>query len=434
MPFRLSNPILLITVAVCLGLSSSCERKPPPPPPPAVVPAKLAPLGSAPDWSRLEPFQRTITREEFQRRLDSVYALPGASITTLFVEEDRVKIRRQSTLPMLEASNMVELHFGIAPMPTQRFWRKRAELPPLTDASRPLRGLRIALDPGHIGGTWATIEERNFIPESGPPVQEGGLALTTARVLRTMLESMGAEVVMVRDKLEPVTPLRPANLLSQARAELQAMGIDPDHPPDTSPANTVRWQSEKLFYRNAEIRARAGLVNETLHPDLVLCLHYNAAGSWGLPGAPVYSGENHLHLLVNGAFNLEELLLDDQRLEMLLRLLSGVHEEEIALAEKVAAGLAETTGLPPFTYHANALPVPGNPYVWSRNLLANRLYACPVVYCEPYVMNNREVCARLQDGDYDGERFIGGRMVGSIFREYAQGVAEGLRMYFSERK
>ena len=434
MPFRLSNPILLITAAICLGWSSSCERKKPPPPPPAVVPPKLAPLGSAPDWSRLEPFQRTITREEFQRRLDSVYALPGASITTLFVEEDRVKIRRQSTLPMLEAAGMLELHFGNAPVPTQRFWRKRDELPPPTDASLPLQGVRIALDPGHIGGSWATIEERNFIPETGPPVQEGGLSLTTARVLRIMLESMGAEVVMVRDKLEPVTLLRPANLLPQAREELQTMGIDPDHPPDNAPINTVRWQSEKLFYRNAEIRARAERVNHSLHPDLVICLHFNAAGSWGRPGAPLYSEENHLHLLVNGAYNLEEMLLDDQRLEMLLRLLSGVHEEEIALAEKVATALATATGLPPFTYHASALPVPGNPYVWSRNLLANRLYACPVVYCEPYIMNNLEVCARLQEGDYEGERLIGGRMVRSIFREYAQGVAEGLRMYFSERK
>ena len=433
MPFRLSNPILLITATICLGLSSSCERKQPSLPTAGVTP-KLAPLGSLPDWSRLEPFQSTITREEFQRRLDLVYVLPGASTTTLFVEADRVKIRRQSTLPMLEAGSLLELHFGNASVPAQRYWRTRAELPPLSDASRPLQGVRIALDPGHIGGTWSTMEERNFIPETGPPVQEGGLALVTARVLRTMLESMGAEVMLVRDKLEPVTGLRPANLLPQARAELETMGIDPDHPPDKVPMHTVRWQSEKLFYRNAEIRSRADRVNQSLHPDLVICLHYNAAGSWGLPGAPAYSDENHLHLLVNGAYGLEEMLLDDQRLEMLLRLLSGVHEEEMALAEKVASGLAATTGLPPFTYHANALPVPGNPYVWSRNLLANRLYACPVVYCEPYIMNNREVCARLQEGDYEGERLLGGRMVGSIFREYAQGVAEGLRAYFSGRK
>ena len=433
MPFRLSNPILLITAAICLGMPTSCERKQPAPPP-TVVPPKLAPLGSVPDWSRLDPYQGTITRGEFQRRLDSIYALPGAYITTLFVEEDRVKIRRQSTLPMLEAGSMLELHFGNAPVPNQRSWRKRDELPPIADASRPLLGVRIALDPGHIGGTWSTMEERNFIPDTGPPVQEGGLALATARVLRTMLESMGAEVMMVRDKLEPITLLRPANLLPQARAELQAMGIDPDHPPNNAPMHTVRWQSEKLFYRNAEIRARADRVNQSLHPDLVICLHFNAAGSWGRPGAPLYSGENHLHLLVNGAFSLEEMLLDDQRLEMLVRLLSGVHDEEIALAGKVAAELTKTTGLPPFTYHSGALPVPGNSYVWARNLLANRLYACPVVYCEPYVMNHQEVCARLQEGDYEGERLIGGRMVVSIFREYAQGVAEGLRSYFSARK
>jgi hypothetical protein len=42
----------------------------------------------------------------------------------------------------------------------------------------------------------------------------------------------------------------------------------------------VQWQSEKLFYRVSEIHARAKKVNNTIKPDLVLCLHYNAE-AWG---------------------------------------------------------------------------------------------------------------------------------------------------------
>lgn len=435
MPFRLSNPILPVAVVLCLGLLPACKREQPPPIAPVTVveQPRLAALGKMPDWSVLEKYQGTISREEFTRRLEEVYALPGASSTTVFVGEDRVKIRRQSIRPMMDEEGMLVLHFGnAAPPPTS--WRRRDDLPPLTDSTRPLLGVRIALDPGHIGGKWAAMEERNFVPVTGPAVQEGSLSLQTARLLRTLLEELGADVALVRDREEPITPLRPGNLVSEARAELLTIGIDPDHPPDASPMNTVRWQSEKLFYRNAEIRARAERVNQTLHPDLVICLHFNASGSWGRPGVPVYAEDNHLHLLVNGGYALDELILDDQRQEMLLRLLSGVHGEEIALAGHVATSLAAATGLPPFTYHANALPVAGNPYVWCRNLLANRLYACPVVYCEPYVMNNREVCARLQEGDYYGERLIAGRMVGSIFREYARAVAEGLKAYFSQRK
>jgi hypothetical protein len=65
-------------------------------------------------------------------------------------------------------------------------------------------------------------------------------------------------------------------------------------------------------------------------------------------------------------------------------------------------------------------------YVWARNLLANRLYRGPVLYLEPYVMNNRGVFARIQAGDYPGLRHIAGKRRPSIVREYADSVARGL--------
>ena len=105
-----------------------------------------------------------------------------------------------------------------------------------------------------------------------------------------------------------------------------------------------------------------------------------------------------------------------------------------AAAEAVAPALAAATGLPPYQYTGpNALRVGGNPYVWARNLLANRLYECPVVYVEPYVMNSPEVFARVQAGDYEGTRDFGGVQRTSIFREYADAVADGLAAYYRAR-
>ena len=92
--------------------------------------------------------------------------------------------------------------------------------------------------------------------------------------------------------------------------------------------------------------------------------------------------------------------------------------------------MAATTGLPPFVYPAaspNARPVNGHPYLWSRNLLANRLYDCPVIFMEPYVMNSTIDLPRLHAGDYEGIREINGVPRQSIFREYADALAEGLR-------
>lgn len=126
------------------------------------------------------------------------------------------------------------------------------------------------------------------------------------------------------------------------------------------------------------------LVNTKLHPDVVLCLHFNAEG-WGDPGSPTLIEHNHLHLLVNGSYLKEELEYDDERFEMLRRLLSRAYEEELPLADSVAAALARATKLPPYQYPTDTYvtKVGRTGYVYARNLLATRLYRCPVVYCEP---------------------------------------------------
>jgi hypothetical protein len=72
--------------------------------------------------------------------------------------------------------------------------------------------------------------------------------------------------------------------------------------------------------------------------------------------------------------------------------------------------------------------------VWTRNLLANRLYRCPVVYLEPYVMNNRTVYERVQLGDFEGTREVGGVQRKSIYREYADAVADGLAAYYESSR
>jgi len=185
-----------------------------------------------------------------------------------------------------------------------------------------------------------------------------------------------------------------------------------------------------LFYRVSEIRARAKKVNDEIKPDLTICLHFNAE-NWGDPNDPKLVNRNHLHLLVNGAYSADELALDDVRLEMLLKLLNGSNQEEMAIADVVANVMAQRTGLLPCFYPGEFVRKVGkNPYLFARNLLANRLYQSPVIYLEPYVMNQPDVFQRIQAGDYKGTRLITGRILPSIFREYASAVAEGVMDYY----
>ena len=196
-----------------------------------------------------------------------------------------------------------------------------------------------------------------------------------------------------------------------------------DDPADPEKEHTVRWQSELFFYRNSEIRARAQRVNAKLKPDIVLCLHFNAE-AWDDPRQPHMIDHNHLHLLVNGSYLPPELEFDDVRFEMVRRLLSRTFDEELPLAEKSAAAMAKHTQLPPYEYTTdNVTKLGSTGYVVARNLLATRLYQCPVVYFEPYVMNNDEVFWRVQEGDYEGVRNVNGTDRPSIFREYADGVS-----------
>lgn len=378
----------------------------------------LSALAPVPVWSDLARYAGARTPADFRGAMDRVYG-DGTGSWTDFIGfpaapgVPRIEITQWSAEP---ASPRLSIPLnGTSAVP--RYWREAGEMPPSNDpVNRPMAGVRVALDPGHIGGGWARMEQRWYQPPDEPTqVMEGEMTLITARVLKTSLEALGATVTLVRDATEPVTATRPEDYTNLVNSPQQA---------------------ELYFYRKAEIRARADKVNSVIQPDLVVCLHFNAE-PWGEPGKVTFTEVNHLHLIVNGHYSREELLLDDVRFEMLQRAFQASEREELRLADAVSKAMASATGLPPYDYEAGHMsgnahrPLPENPYVWARNLMANRLYQCPVVFTEPYVMNNRDVFDRIAAGDYPGEKFIAGALRKSIYREYADAVAVGLKAHFT---
>jgi N-acetylmuramoyl-L-alanine amidase len=397
---------------------------------------RLSALAPQPDWSQLERFQESITHDEFVRLLDRVYAPNGAAKGVIDVQPDAAVIKTTLTPPTEFRLRFAKDAASVKVAP--RFWRTPAQLGPAPEG-QPLAGIKIALDPGHLGGRWAQMEERYFQIGESRPVTEGDMTLRVAGILAPKLQALGAEVSFVRDTTEPVTKERPETLREAARVELAHEGITAPRENynsmnDPGRGSTVQAESELLFYRISEIRQRGILVNTQFKPDLVVCLHFNAEG-WGDPLRPEFVPRNHLHVIVNGCYSAGELHFDDQRLEMLENLLSGTFPEELAVSDRVANTLAAATKLPPYTYTTgNAVRAAESPYIWARNLLANRLYHAPVVFLEPYVMNSEVVWERVQAGDYDGEQMIGGEMRRSIFREYADAVADGLREYYTSAR
>lgn len=374
-----------------------------------------------PEWQALEKYHETLTRHEFEKLLTSVFTTGDAWRDFITWENNAAHIQIGKT----PEDGLFKLRFASSPQaarPTPRPWRSTRELPspPL---EKPLAGLRIAIDPGHIGGEWAKMEERWLSFGEGMPVIEGDMTLWVAKLLQPRLEALGAEVSLVRSDARPVTSARPEDFLKST----------PDGSPQSADPSAMKV-AERLFYRTAEIHARAELVNASLKPDLVLCLHFNAE-PWGDPLQPTLVDRTHLHLILNGAYTDDELALPEHRLAMVKKLLSRTHEEEVLVGSQLAATFADFTKLPPYLYPAdskNSLPIPGEPYLWSRNLLANRLYDCPVIYMEPYVMNSIIDYPRLQAGDYEGLREINGKWQISIFQEYANGLVQGLVAHYSK--
>lgn len=380
--------------------------------------AALSPLAEQPDWSSLRAYAGTITSADLEQQLRQVYVpdgswrewitlTPGQAVITPRTGADPI------LLPLAPPGSVTKT--------PPRFWKGGGERSP--KPGRPLAGLKIAIDPGHLGGRFARMEARWFRIGNSRPVEEGEMTLIVAKLLKRKLEAMGADVWLTRCRNGATTSLRPHTLKGAAEESLREEGVGP------SPSRLAS-EAERLFYRVGEIRNRARLVNRMIRPDLVVCLHFNAE-EWGDPLNPVLTSKNHLHLLLSGDMSRTELQHEDERYTMLVKLLGGTHREELGVSEAVARSLVSATGLPPFEYHgANAVPASANPYLWVRNLMANRLFECPVVYCEPYVMNNRTVFERIQLGDYEGRRMVGGLLLPSIYREYADGVARGLADYY----
>lgn len=380
----------------------------------------IAELGEDPLWEELHSSQTALKSDDFVETVSKYYVVGDTWQKYFSIDqagsEIRMKTQQRDFIYEMKPTQEV-------PKRGSRYWRGKGELPE-RDSKVPLQGVRIALDPGHIGGKCAKMEERWFQIDEGIPVMEGEMTLLVAQLIKPKLEALGADVFLTREANRPITRKRSPHFKALAKAKVEALALEE--------SLTDRF-ADKLFYRTAEIRARARKVNESIQPDLVVALHFNAE-AWGDPADPQLTDNNHFHILLNGAYTTSELAQEDQRFEMTRRVLQGTIQEEVALSQSFVEAFKAETELPPYQYERNstrAIQVDEEGYVWTRNLLANRLYQCPTIFLEPYIMNSHEVHTRIQLGDYHGLKEVAGKMRKSIYREYADAVVTALKAYYT---
>ncbi len=390
-------------------------------------------LPSPNPWFALDPYQGTITRQEFETKLHTLYDPFGVFPAYLDINDQRVVI-----YPSAKERRVAQFTLNFAPagqpQPPPRWFRTpeefRAEPHPL---DKPLSGLRVAIDPGHIGGPWAQMEERSTRYHGSAPVQEGDLNLITGRILKQELTDLGANVFEVRDSTEPVTPYRPADMLPEAREMLIAHAARstslralPADKLNLLFGSRVMELAEFLFYRCSEIKERGNRIRNNFVPDITVTLYIDATpGS----GRGRLTSANQNIFFVQGSYTRSEMADPDMQRRCVYKMVEGGAPIEAEVASDIADVFAQRTGLGPVKYGDSATTrrvLDGNPYVVARNLAANREYDGPVVCTEPYFMNNKVVYQRLLAGDYPGTRVFDGKSYTSIFREYADCVAQGL--------
>ena len=391
------------------------------------------PVARAQDWSHLEKYQESITRQEFCRLIDEVYNPGKAVYGWLNLTDEWAEFfgdREKTTLDFT-------LHFakpGQAPRTVPRTFKAPAELRQLqSPANQPLKGVRIVLDPGHIGGKWAGMEERS-VRFGGRLVREGDKNLIVAGLLRERLEAMGATIYLTHDKAEPVTEARPEDFKEEARQDVYAKHGVTD---ETARARQgyfdklANWYAELYFYRRAEIAQRAENIRTEFLPDLNICNHFNATET---SGSGTMVKDNRHVFFINGCYGPDEVKNPMTRYYLFSKLLEQPLEIEIAVADAITEKMLGIAKLPPVKYGRSQYqcPVNDNPYLYARNLAASRQYPGPCVILEPFYMNNVWTAERLAAGDYDGLKPVAGGSYRSIFREYAEAVAGAIAEVYSK--
>ncbi len=287
-----------------------------------------------------------------------------------------------------------------------------------------LVGVKIAIDPGHLGGVFANLEDRFIdIPPSLERVDsikfdEGTLCFLTGMYLKLLLEKEGAIVMMTRDQI--------------------GTGVYGDDFFDWLKKNVHLWMGEggslkKLFgkyYNPLDLRARAKKINQ-FAPDLSVVIHYNSQdGENNGPSNHTISPVNYNMVFVPGAFCHNELADRDSRYEFMRLLVSEDLHGSLTLSQAILEKFGEHLQVPPVSKsdganYLNRVGIKIGEGIYARNLALTRLIHGPICYGETLIQNNIDECVRLNRRDF----VIGGVWCSSRIKQVAEAYFEGIKSY-----
>lgn len=284
-----------------------------------------------------------------------------------------------------------------------------AHIPPPGTRRQPLKGWKIAIDPGHLGGTMpqAMLEDRFLyaISRSGDTVSfnEGNLAWATATLLSTRLQEAGATVLITRSA--PTISAFGKTYEQWVQEDLEKTLEDEQRRGRISAKQARQYRSASrkelfhAFFKHVEMRKRAEVIN-AFQPHLSIVIHYNVDennfGRLHPNGYCKTTDKNFNMVFTPGAFQRQELAEARDRMELLRMLLSPDVDRSVDFSKKVMDEFERFLSVPAvpqdedLSYLRHGCVYAGSPGVYARNLSLTRLIHSPVCFGESLYQDHEQ--------------------------------------------
>lgn len=331
---------------------------------------------------------------------------------------------------------------GTAPFPTSQYEAQR----PKRVVPNSLKGMRIALDPGHNANrTENAVIERKFMRIKGEDLGldndvsffESDLTFETAAILRKRLKRAGAKVLITRKRGKSAAgPTFDKWLKSVMKRQLKR-----DQKSGKLTSDQVEWHKKasvnekfRYYFNRNDLRTRADKIN-AFQPDITLIIHYNASGANMVDGYYKPTETNYSMAFVGGGFMKNELNKPIDRLHFLRILLSEDFEHSVNLSKVFMEQHIEVLKVPAIVpqnsvfYLTKNSVYTGTLGVYARNLFLTRHVKGPLVFGESFLQDSKEEALRLYLEDYKEKCIKTSSRIGEAVDAYYETVLQYVEQF-----
>ena len=413
------------------------------------------PLEPTPDYSEF-PNQSALIQGDFTKRLP--YIDPHSGLKRyLNITEPAVGLFKDFFNVALSKDSLEYLfHFSSNSEPNDNpalinHLTEISEQVKKPNSDKPLSGLKIVIDPGHMGGDewdYATGKYVQIGGKDGKKVSEGDINLWTAYLAANALEDLGATVILTRDKpgsvsSKTIKTYDPAPFINQyfydslddwmgkylslSDADLKSTILNAKEVKKGLSSNTVTSiERGQMFIEGEDLEARSQIVDEQ-HPDIMIDIHYDAQKLDELQGT-----NDTIDSFVAGGYLATETGSRKLRSYAMKHMLDVRRwNESVNLASELVQAMSKSEGVS-LQKNEGFVTAPKikdgvyarNLYITARNLSALMVYLECLHY--DHTSEFKQMLLVNQTGHYHGTTFLYPKRLEAV----AEGIKTGLLNYF----